>query len=549
MAGDIKEFDAAFVAAIAACVAAGRRVAIPLVDDVPVSLDERIRLLDAVMALLPCGARNCVTVSTWASYTTQHHADLTFSDGVQADQIEASIRDRRLRTPIPRDRNDYLGELMGLLGDEYPLELVVQRLYRSNEPLRRVADITPDVLRRMRLPKVVHGELLRNTGSVARVQDALQEILLDTALVPPEYLDGCVRFLASRACTAPRREANQARAALIRHWDDTLGATLGSRCRDEAQATTECGVAWLDMAVAAERTVPGATLTYLSSALRDPPVQPSAAAFTPLLAMVLHYLSTTPAIDKEAFECLVRQPHLLAGALQVIMLPASEGLASRVSRFLTGQPHPDIANRAVNALFLHVGADPRPLWLRPILAAASGRVDQIRETDARALSALGSDLRSCFVRVLFTMTDPRIAVDAMAPIMEYLCTAEDSGENRTAVRELVRQMAVLSGDHAPELPAARAKFDLWSLLVGAPRHEDLAGRPVSEYNDAFAQAARKLNPHWTGQVASNLADFLVGRGRSPMSLDPDIRELLRTYYLDRLTRTAKSTRPQRVREL
>lgn len=539
---DIECYGTEFVAEVAAALAAGQQVVVPVRDADPVPLESRVRFLDAVVALLPYGARNAVIVSTWASDQSQHRADLTFATGPRYGQAVALPHERVLRPagPIPQGPGSYLGELVSLLHDGHPLAALVQRLRRADKPLRQTGDITAEIPSRMRLPTVVHGEVKHNRGTPERVGEALCEIGLNSSFFPEEYRRDGIRFLATAMGTADKKTAKQAREALTAQWSAGCGALLGEHCRTAA-AEPATAVGWLELTVRIAPAIEPAAAEYLIAALGDTSTPRTAPVFDTLVALVLRYFSAVRSVDERVLGRLVRQPHVLAEALcELVLSPRG---TSRFTAWLPGQSQRGNLNRNLDTLLSHAHAAPTAGWVRPILLAATGERDLIHPADVRALLDIGAHALETFVRVLFSDDEPEGAIALVAPLLAEFTSATDGPGSRTRVSELVELVCPRLRGHRDRLPdSTRAAADLWELLRERPGPA-LPTHPVPyPYRIAFERMMGELNGHWRTRVARHLAQQLVDQGRTPITqLDEGrMRELVRPHYLEQLARAGRT---------
>ncbi|MET7393971.1 caspase family protein [Dactylosporangium sp. NPDC005572] len=101
----LSESDLSRWATVAAAIVDGRSVVIVVDALDPPSVDERLRLLDAIGALMPYGSRARLRAGTWADHRAQHRLQLHFGLRAGPGQIAVAWHDDEFEIPVgPRGR-------------------------------------------------------------------------------------------------------------------------------------------------------------------------------------------------------------------------------------------------------------------------------------------------------------------------------------------------------------------------------------------------------------------------------------------------------------
>lgn len=541
---EISRWSFGFIARIAALLADGRRVAIVLRPDEVVPLTERLWLLDAVLALLPFGARNCLTVATWASYQAGQAAALTFSDGVQSDQVGVSLSGFREPVRCGERGEDYLRELEAIRDQGFDVAAIVDHLAARTEPLRRVADFSIEVLSDIRFASVVYEEVKRSAGSVERVGRALRDGN------PSElYLRTFAAFLAESACTASRKEARRAGELLVSEWSPVFPKVFGDLTRSAPERVPGGESKWLELCQKA--TSHEGAAAYLARALRPPLVSAGDHAFEGLVALTVCYLSSSGLVDGAAHRVLIAQPYIFLEALSAILSPSANSRWRRIAddfkhRFGSAvSPSLDALSR-----FVALG---EPAWLRPVLLAPRGQEAQFERRDLEALADLGPAAVSRFVDLLAPKAGSTATVEICWPAVARLLRAPKVSDE---IGDLARSLASLgpekrrepTGDH-------RARIDFLCLTAGRePQYPDLVESASDAYLDAFRRILDGTDTSLGAQVTENLVGHLYSSfGSVPpeavQRLDKALGTDITRQYIAHLAFRLGEGRIREVREL
>jgi hypothetical protein len=223
VADDIDRFGFDWVAGLAGLILEGRRIAIvaeaaPLPD-----VEERLKLFDAVCALLPYGYRARFSAATWAKANVEHGVLLVFADAVAKDQQRVGWQ-----APLPRphhtDALDYVDALRRLRNGDANFRTVeiVEHLLKEADPQRcRDAEAVRGYLMRMDLPREVVRLINAKRGRLADVRRVLAEHPLDT--LPSSIAQTLVQFLADGV---PQSQA--ARDLVVQIWSGEVERRLGA---------------------------------------------------------------------------------------------------------------------------------------------------------------------------------------------------------------------------------------------------------------------------------------------------------------------------------
>lgn len=543
---DIARFGVEFIAELAAHVAMDDQVVVVVPEAMPIALEERIRLLDAIAALLPFGARNCIMVATWAHHHNRHLANLSFAAASQPHQVAASLTERTVRPPVSK-ACEYLAELRSVLAEDYPLDAVVARLRRSTKPLAAVSEITAEVIAGMRLPRVVDAEIRRGaTVPVDRARASLVEIAASGA-AGEQYLRKCVEYLARRACDIDSASAAQARKALTDLWDEELAGLIGEYSRREPEIESHWAPQWLAVAARAQQRFPAAVFGYIHAALRPPVVCPDQAGFRTLVHLVVSYLSTADRVDSNVWPLLLGQRHVLTRALHTIVLRPSAGEFAMM--WARRRSERRTATKQVRALGNHVAHYSDAGWLTAILLAASDLAAYVEIRGIRAVLDGGAADAMLFVEILTDKCDPDTAVRVLVPVVDELFCATSPAERESSVLSIVTTLLGIPVDRLE--PEARATLDVWrfALDIGGDAHPAEAAASAVAYGQAFRRALARLDPPWAERVARNAARFFVAGPFDFVDLDAGFRDLIREPYLEELMRAASTLSADRVRQL
>ncbi|MET9225739.1 hypothetical protein [Lentzea sp. NPDC003310] len=536
-AAEIIRNDFDFTARIAAHVIEGSRVAIVLQRSDSVTTLERVCFLDAVLALLPFGARNCVTAATWASYRTAQHAVLAFSDGVQPGQLLASWHDGHVPEPQSVRGQDYLSELRTIVGEGHTITKVVDHLATKTQPLRHIDEVSVDSLRDIRFASAVYDEIMGGGGNVADVRRALRE-----PGVKEDQTRAFVQFLANSACSADRTEADSARKAIVAEWDPMFAAVLGEQCRN-GRLIADQEIRLLRLSREAGKKHEGAALAFIEHALAPPVVRSSSV----LVNLTAHFLLVTKPVGPKAHRVLVEQPHVLIQALSALLGPDGKTGARSKARTLAARFKPNL-NAWLNMLRRE---GETPMWLRPVLFAPHARVGSIRPAEVEALAELGCQALSCFLDLLDTRLGAHDVIELCWPAVVCLL----SGAKAEDARELGRRVLSVPSRKRDEPSASQhARADVLSLLCRVQPRQELLETMSPDYLAELRLTLSTLSCDLRAEVTRNLVDHLhsrFGEVRPEVvrRLDAELGIGITDQYLDTLARRLDEGEVQKVHAL
>lgn len=203
-----------WAAGIAALLLDGRHLVItaPRGGTLP-DLDERVRILDAVCALLPYGCRTWLSGATWAG-KTEHGLRLVFASSARTGQLETPLRTGRPPAPSGDTARTYLAELTRVRAKYDSTTDVVAHLLAATAPvpLREGADAVR-VLREMDLLDSVLDDVRQGRGRLDDVRRLLDLHAVET--LDAQRQREVVRFLGRAAL---RPDGAAAAAVLAHHW-------------------------------------------------------------------------------------------------------------------------------------------------------------------------------------------------------------------------------------------------------------------------------------------------------------------------------------------
>lgn len=312
VADDIERFGFDWVAGLAGLVLDGRRIAI-VAETTPLpEVDERLRLFDAVCALLPYGCRARFSAATWAKANVEHGVLLVFSDAVAKNQHRVVWQ---ALPPRPRrsDATGYVEALLRLRHGEAKFRTldIVQHLVGESDP-RRCGDAAAALrcLLRMDLPREVVRLIRSGHGRVADVQLVLSEHPLDR--LPSQIAQTLLQFLADHAEQLPA-----ARDLLVQTWSAETERRLGAYGRSFLTAADLPRLRpWFEVA---ERTGPASKLALLRELLRPTDRMPDLSPASADLAVQL-LSEFKGAINEAAIQrVIVDQPTICVALMREIL--------------------------------------------------------------------------------------------------------------------------------------------------------------------------------------------------------------------------------------
>ncbi|WP_406289075.1 hypothetical protein [Streptomyces sp. NBC_00209] len=176
-------------------------------------IDERVRVLDAVCALLPYGCRTWLSGATWAG-KTEHALRLVFAGSARSGQLETPLATGRPPAPGGDTARRYLAELLRVRAKRESTADVVAHLLAATAPVPlRAGAGAVRLLGELDLLDSVLDAVRQGRGQAEDVGRLLALHALE-ALDEQRRLE-LVRFLADSAGHA---DGGTAAAVLTRHW-------------------------------------------------------------------------------------------------------------------------------------------------------------------------------------------------------------------------------------------------------------------------------------------------------------------------------------------
>ncbi|MCX4750121.1 hypothetical protein OG455_32180 [Kitasatospora sp. NBC_01287] len=204
--------------------------------------DERVRLVDAIAALLPYGCRRWLSAATWSG-AAEHQLTLSFAESARSAQTEVRYGEAVPASLAEAGAGQYLGELRRLRHKGFSTTDLVRHLLAAREPLRwRDSAGAFRALREVDLLDSVVAEVRAGGGRVEDVGRALA--LPRPAVLDPGRASVLLRFLC-RAATpgaAPATtggEDGRAAELLGRHWREELPRWVAADVLAEAATTAD----------------------------------------------------------------------------------------------------------------------------------------------------------------------------------------------------------------------------------------------------------------------------------------------------------------------
>ncbi|MEU3891831.1 hypothetical protein [Streptomyces sp. NPDC029041] len=218
LAAQAEELGFEWTARVAALLLDNRRVAIvpPSGTTLP-EVTERVRVLDAVCALLPYGCRAWLSGATWAGQS-DHALRLVFTATPKTGQVEVWPGTGSPPDPQGTAARTYLSELLRLRAKPRPTAELVEHLLGWTEviPVQNPAEALR-ALRDADLLDSVIEAVRQGRGDLHDVQRLLERYPVES--LGEVRLAVLLPFLA-RCAQGP--EGGPARALLLRHWSRSL---------------------------------------------------------------------------------------------------------------------------------------------------------------------------------------------------------------------------------------------------------------------------------------------------------------------------------------
>lgn len=489
LAATVDRLGFEWAAAMAALLLDGRHLVItaPRGGTLP-DIDERVRVLDAICALLPYGCRTWLSGATWAG-KTEHALRLVFAGSARTGQTETPLATGRPPAPGSDTARVYLAELARVRAKRESTADVIAHLLAATAPvpLREGADAVR-VLRELDLLDSVLDAVRQGRGQVEEVGRLLALHALET--LDEGRQQELVTFLADSAALP---DDGTAKALLARHWTPRIPDLLAAEvlARPASQETFTRARAYLRLMQGLEGPTRPTAFGRLFTALATAP------GYAPDWAGQLAYM-----VEKEYGYSTEAVDRVLIG------VPAA-GLAWVRGLFSNRARELGPLDRLL-ALAAAPGSGPVPGWLR-FAGALTGHHAAAGATEADAAAFLG-DKEDAWRSALETARDHRQpgVIGPLWPVLRRVLL----GGRPSALPALLEELAPPG---APGLaPETAAAADLLSLL-GRPAGP--GGRP--------AAPLRRLRGITDGAPAlDRYAHALVARTEGDSALRDDAIEAL-----------------------
>ena len=211
----IGEVGFEWLLAVAVALLDGEQIVIVMGEEI-LSLYDRVRVLDAVCALLPYGCRSWISAATWARDRSKHGVRLSFAASARDSQREIPLTAEPYVDPSSQAAAEYYREMRILRSRQMSISTIVAHLALVSQPVPSDQPTTAlQHLQNLRFPEVVCEEVRAGRGNPVRVDQML-------SMVGWRRLDEVDRreiacFLAD-AALAPHPRYLDARDVLRRHW-------------------------------------------------------------------------------------------------------------------------------------------------------------------------------------------------------------------------------------------------------------------------------------------------------------------------------------------
>ncbi|MGC4950474.1 hypothetical protein ACLQ2N_30310 [Streptomyces sp. DT224] len=445
---------------------------------------ERVRVLDAICALLPYGCRTWLSGATWAG-KTEHALRLVFAGSARSGQLELPLATGRAPAPGGDTARIYLAELSRVRAKRESTADVVAHLLAATAPvpLREGADAVR-VLRELDLLDSVLDAVRQGRGQTEEVGRLLALHALDTLAERGQR--ELVSFLAR---TAVRPDDGAATALLARHWIPAVPDLLAADvlAQPASKETFALARKYLSLMHALEGTGRPAAFGRLFTALATAP------GYDPVWAGQLAYM-------------VEREYGYSTETTDGVLLASPEAGLAWVRGLFTNHARELRPLERLLSLAAAPGAGPFPRWLR-FAGALTGHHTAAGATEADATAFVG-DNEEAWRIALETARDhgqPAV-IGPLWPVLRGVLRAGRQAELLTLLDELARP-------GAPGLPpgtAAEADL-LW--LTG--RAADPGFRPA-------APLPRLLGITDGAPALDRYADALVARTDGDPALRDDV---------------------------
>ncbi|MFJ4502797.1 hypothetical protein [Streptomyces sp. NPDC088864] len=405
LAATVDRLGFEWAAGMAALLLDGRHLVItaPRGTTLP-GIDERVRALDAICALLPYGCRTWLSGATWAG-KTEHGLRLVFAASARSGQLETPLGGGLPPAPGGDTARTYLAELTRVRAKRESTADVVAHLLAATAPLplREGADAVR-VLRELDLLDSVLDSVRQGRGQVEEVGRLLALHALDT------LDEGRQRELAVfLANTAARPDDGTAAALLVRHRTPRLPDLLAAEVlsRPASKETFQLARSYLRLTQQLEAAGHPAVFGRLFTALATAPGYDPAWAGQLAYMVEKEYGYSTDAVDR----VLTGVPEAGTAWLKGLLSNRARELRP-LDRLLSAASAP--------------GGGPVPGWLR-FAGALTGHPTAGEVTEADAAAFVGDNEAAWRIALGTARDHGRPGI--VRPLWPVLRTALESGRH------------------------------------------------------------------------------------------------------------------------
>ena len=286
----IDEIGFDWLLAVAVALLDGEQIVIVMGEEI-LSLYDRVRVLDAVCALLPYGCRSWISAATWARDRSKHGVRLSFAASARDSQREIPLTAEPYVDPRSQAASEYHREMKILRSRQMSVSRIVAHLAAESEPVSfDQPTMALHSLQELRFPEVVCEEVRTGRGNPVRVD----ELLSMTGWRGLDEVDADARrdiacFLAD-AARAPGPRYLDARDVLRHHWGPEPLAILADEIARDLRGAPSPVPRDRVAAVAAASPEARAELVAEVLKLVAPAIEPEVAARTIDLLRATHSL-------------------------------------------------------------------------------------------------------------------------------------------------------------------------------------------------------------------------------------------------------------------
>ncbi|GAA3249479.1 hypothetical protein ACFO1B_52785 [Dactylosporangium siamense] len=440
----VRRYTPEWTGSVAALLLEGQRVVFTASGGNYPDLVERVRIFDAVAAMLPYACRANLSASTWASHRVAHKVSMTFAERAAEGQVEVPVDHRVPPVPQTMDGLAYVRLVASLKSKGRSADQIVRHLWGVSDPrlVRTPTDILA-CLERMDLPAAVQRDIIRRIECLPGVEEVLNTFGWG-GLESDDMRRVYVTYLCETAVSG-RAGSVHARKILGNHWAELVDQWLVDRSYDLLRQGVVNGQDQLfELAAVGGQGNAQHLLRRIADAVTAVASDSIIAAFTQLLTAAPGRID---AGDPEIHRLFLDRSR--AGAWLVIQLSsAGSDRLSPVMRIWRGQ------------------LGDRPHWARPIVAAALGSQGNVTRED-------GDELHRLWPRGLGTVLRIASRAKTLAVVFESVWPASVTravevvvaqDEQRTA--ELRNRFMDIGASWGKIDDANAARLDLILLILG-----------------------------------------------------------------------------------